>query len=137
MSGRTFLDTNVLVYLFSSDEPDKQSRALAAVDELGRRGDAVISTQVMQELYAVLTRKLGLDAATAARCVESIAWLPVVESDGPFVMDAIRLAGAARLSIWDALVVAAAQRAGCTTLLTEDLNAGQRFGDVVVRNPFD
>ncbi|MCA9560623.1 MAG: PIN domain-containing protein [Myxococcales bacterium] len=108
MSGRTFLDTNVLVYLFSSDEPGKQSRALSAVEELVRRGDAVISTQVMQELYAVLTRKLGLEADAAARCVESIAGLPVVESDGTFVLDAIRLAGAAHLSIWDALVVAAA-----------------------------
>ena len=59
MSGRVFVDTNVLVYLFDGDAPQKQRRARQILDEEGSPGSIVISTQVLQEFYVTVTRKLG------------------------------------------------------------------------------
>ena len=59
MSGRAFFDTNVLVYLFDSDSPAKQARAREVFESEGRAGNVVISTQVLQEFYVAVTRKLG------------------------------------------------------------------------------
>jgi predicted nucleic acid-binding protein len=131
-----FLDTNVVVYAVDRDEPEKGevARRLMATssDEL------VISTQVLVEFFWNVTRRIARPIArdTAASLVRDLSRLRVVGVDAPFVVSAIELAGRRQLALWDALIVRAAQVAGCERLLTEDLHDGARFGDVVVANPF-
>ena len=136
MSGRTFLDTNVFVYLFDRDEPAKQQRAREIVNRVGAA--AVLSTQVLQEFYVSVTRKLArpLAVAEAERAVHDLAALDVVVIDVPMVKHAIALSRGDALSFWDALIVEAARAHGCNRLLSEDLQDGRAFGDVHVENPF-
>ena len=134
MNALVFVDTNVFAYALDAADPIKQQRAQTVIRD--RRDAIVVSTQVLIELYAVCTRKLGMDRPDAREAVESVAGFPVTDTDRALVLDALRLAERATLSVFDAAIVCAAQRAGCRAVLTEDLNAGQRFGDVVVENPF-
>ncbi|HXC23478.1 MAG TPA: PIN domain-containing protein [Solirubrobacteraceae bacterium] len=137
MSARTFLDTNVLVYLFDDDEQDKQECSREILED-SEPGELVLSTQVLSEFYVTVTRKLAqpLEPALATEAVDWLRLLSVVSTDTALVRSAIDTSRSAQLSYWDGLVVAAATRAACERLLTEDLNDGQRFGPVRVENPF-
>ncbi len=95
-----------------------------------------MSTQVLLEFYAAATRKLAVDPGHAAAAVERFARLPLVRTDAALVLDGIEISRSAGLSIWDAMIVAAARAAGCERLITEDLNAGQEIYGVRVENPF-
>jgi len=136
-AGRAFLDTNVLVYAVDEGEPEKQT---VARDLLGSAGDNefVLSTQVLSEFYVVVTRKLDapLPEEVAAQAIELLGRLSVVAADVELVRAAIRIGRRSQLSYWDALVVAAAEAAGCERLLSEDLGDGQAIGGVRVENPF-
>jgi predicted nucleic acid-binding protein len=139
MSGRTFLDTNVLVYLFDQDAPAKQAQARRILADEGAEGTLILSTQVLQEFYAAVTRKLTppLPPEVAQRAVEHFSQLHVVPNDTRLVLEAIALSRKHAVSIWDALIVQAALRAGCTRLLTDDLHAGWEVLGLRVENPFE
>ncbi len=134
MSDLVFVDTNVFAYALDGSDIAKQARAREVIHE--RRRSIVVSTQVLIELYAVCTRKLGMTRTHARAAVEPLGGFPVIDSDRALVLQAMALAEQAQLSIFDAAIACAAQRAGCRTLLTEDLNAGQAFDGLVVENPF-
>ena len=138
MTDRTFFDTNVLVYLWDHDQPAKQATAERLVTQEVNSGLAVVSTQVLQEFYATVTRKLKppLPDAEALANTESFATLPVVQVDPVLILKAIRLSQLHRISMWDALIVEAALAADCRRLLTEDLQNGRRFGELLIENPF-
>ena len=134
----SFVDTNVLVYAEDSDAKDKQRLARDLVLQLWDLRDGVLSVQVLQEFYVTVTRKLKKPLAVGkARDIvdEYLTWT-VVDNTGAILLDAIDLQRHAKLSFWDALVVQAAITAGCDRLYSEDLNAGQRFGAMLVVNPF-
>ena len=137
MSARTFLDTNVLVYLFDHDEQSKQQRAREILEN-AEPGEFALSTQILSEFYVTVTRKLDrpLDPALATQVIDWLGLLPVVSVDTTLIKSAIQTSRASQLSYWDGLVVAAAARAGCERLFTEDLNDGQEIGPVCVENPF-
>ena len=126
-----FLDTNVFVYLLSADAK-KASRAEELIRQRG-----VVSVQVLNELASAGLRKLRLSmrevrdvlAVARAACEVKVLDVPTHEL-------ALDLADRYRLEVYDALIVAAASHAGCQVLYTEDLQHGQRFGGLVVRNPF-
>ncbi len=139
MTATVFVDTNVLVYASDARDPAKKQRALDWLTALWRAGACRTSTQVLQEYYVTVTRKLSpaLSRDQARADVDDlIAWHPV-----PLGESVIRLAWSIEdrfgLSWWDSLIVAAAQSSKCDVLLTEDLQAGQRFGSLAVVNPFD
>lgn len=134
--ARAFLDTNVLVYADDADAGPKQAKAQAMVVSALANGDAVISTQVLQEYFAVATRKLSVPAEAAQKKVEVLAALVVVTIDASHVIESIKLHRLYSLSLWDALIVHAARRAGCDRLMTEDLQAGQRIEGVEIIDPF-
>jgi predicted nucleic acid-binding protein len=138
MSGKTFLDSNILVY--SVDEsPAEKAKHERAVELLSAQPEnLVVSTQVLQEFYVVTTRKLKnpLSEEIAARAVRGIAKLDVVGVDVPLVLSAVDTSRTAQVSLWDALIIEAASRAGCERVLSEDLNAGQVIRGVRVENPF-
>ncbi len=92
------------------------------------------STQVLQEFYTASIRKLGLSSAAAHTLVRQYRRLPIVTVTPDHIDQAIVLHQTQQLSFWDALIVAAAS-AGCRTLLTEDLNAGQIIAGVEIVRP--
>ena len=131
-----FFDTNVLVYCTDKQSPIKQAIALSLVEKHSATGQAVISTQVLIELYNVFVNKQKVPAHLAAELVNSYALWPVVESDLSLVQSAIARTLEQRISIWDAMVVEAANRSGADTLLSEDMSHAMRYGTTTVVNPF-
>ena len=138
MTDRYFVDTHVLVYARDASEPDKQKQASAWVQALWGHGSGRISYQVLQEYYQVVTRRLspGMDVQMARADIRDLlSWDPVQTDDAVLEM-AWAIESRYQLSWWDALIVGAAQRAGCRYLLTEDLQPGQSLDGVTVINPF-
>ena len=133
-----FVDTNVLAYAHDRSESRKQPVAQAQLEALWRDRTGALSTQVLQELYVVATRKLAapMHRTTARKLVGLYAEWPVVQVDAPLILAASELEERHTLSFWDALIVEAARRSGATRLLTEDLQAGRRIGGVLIENPF-
>lgn len=138
MSDCVFVDTNVLLYHWDASEPLKQRRAIDWLRHLGDQKAGRVSFQVLAEFYVHATQKLRGPASrpAAQRYVRSFfAWNPVA-IDADVLEAAWREQERYKLSWWDALIVAAAQRVGCRTLLSEDFQAGQEFGDLTVVDPF-
>jgi predicted nucleic acid-binding protein len=126
-----FLDTNVLLYLLSAE----QSKATRA-EELIEAG-GMVSVQVLNEFVAVATRKLQMKIRDIREILETVRRLcEVMPLDIETHDRALDLAERYRFSIYDALIVAAALRAECATLWTEDLHHGQKFDRLTIRNPF-
>ena len=138
MTAKSFVDTNVLVYCFDVGEPAKRKRALAILEGDIDVGDLVLSTQVLQEFYVAVTRKLKrpLSPAEAAAIVDDLAKLPAVQIDVAMVRAAIADCQSHRLSLWDSLVLRAALTASCERVLTEDLQHGFVFESLRIENPF-
>jgi predicted nucleic acid-binding protein len=138
MSGRSFVDTNVLVYCFDLHEAAKRKRALAILDGELDVGDLVLSTQVLQEFYVAVTRKLKrpLSGAEAAAAVDELAKLSVVQIDLAMVLSSIADCQRHQLSLWDTLILRAALSASCDRVLTEDVQHGYVFESLRVENPF-
>lgn len=134
----TFVDTNVLLYARDTGQPEKQATAAGWIEHLWGSNGGRVSTQVLNEFYVNATRKLTHPITTAearADVADLAGWEPV-GIDGDLVAAAWDIEDRFGFHFWDALVVAAAQRAGCDTLLTEDLQDGQDLDGVVVVNPF-
>ncbi len=138
MTAPTFVDTNVLVYARDASNPAKQQRASAWLDHLWTARSGRLSYQVLSEYYVTVTCKLAhpLPPPTAREHLRTLsAWRPRAVDDAVFEA-AWALEDSASISVWDALIVAAAQVLGCRRLLTEDLQHGRTFGDVEVVDPF-
>lgn len=133
---RSFLDTNVLVYSDDGSNPVKQRQAIDLVKAHRRQKTGVVSLQVLEEYFHTVTRKLHMKADIARRKVEILANFYVVEPDLADVLAAIDMHRLHQLSIWDTLIVRAAQQSGCSVLLTEDLQHGQKIDGVRIVNPF-
>jgi predicted nucleic acid-binding protein len=139
MSGRSFLDTNIFVYAVDRHEPNKRQIALDLIRKLTIGGDGVISYQVVHEFFNVVLRKTShrMSSDEATLFLEDVLRpLRIIPSSFTLISDAIHIQDRYRLSWYDSLIVSAAQQAGCSTLYSEDLQHGQQFGAVTVRNPF-
>lgn len=133
-----FVDTNVLVYCEDAAFPKKQARAVEWLEALWRTRTGRVSTQVLNELYVTLTRKLKPayptgDARAEVRRYQT--WQPLAQ-DHALMEAAWAFEARYGLSFWDSLIVASAQQLGCDILLSEDLQHGQKFGEMQVINPF-
>ncbi len=133
-----FVDTNILVYALAADDDARASVAQALLRRLMIARALRLSTQVLQELFVTLTRKVQkpLPPGQAIRYLDQLAVFPVFSPDYPAVRDAAELSVSAKLSFWDALVVVSAARAGAPRLYSEDFNEGQSILGVEVVNPF-
>ena len=136
MPGRNFLDTNVLVYTDDLGEPQKRETALALVERCMQKSCGVVSSQVLQEYFVTIRRKLGVSAEIARRKVELAARFDVVLIGIEDILAAIDLHRLHSFSFWDALVIRSAARAGCSILYSEDLQHGQRIDGLEIVNPF-
>ncbi len=133
---RAFFDTNVVVYAYDGNAGAKRERAMALIEAHVQAATLVLSTQVLVEAYNTLVRAALLDKETALEVVEALSEERVVATDAALVVRALRLSQRHQLSHWDGLIVQAAMDSGCSVLFSEDLQAGMRFGDVEVVNPF-
>jgi predicted nucleic acid-binding protein len=133
---RSLLDTNVLVYADASDEPAKQAQAIALVSALLRAGDAVISTQVLQEYVNVAVRKLRLPQGLIRERIAFCRRFEMVMTSPDLISDAMDLHLLRGLSFYDALIVRAAVVGGCQRVLSEDLQNGAVVQGVRIENPF-
>lgn len=138
MSGKSFVDSNVLVYAHDRGAGERHRIAADLVRRLWEERSGVLSTQVLQETWVNLRRKAKrpLLRHEALELIEDYARWEVVVNTAETVVDAIGIEERYGISFWDALIVQAAQSAGVERLLSEDMNAGQSYGGVVVINPF-
>ena len=132
MPAKQFFDTNILIYAFASNDP-RSARAESLIAEGG-----VIGVQVLNEFTNVARRKLRWqwEQIEASLAVVEDLFGPVAPLTKVIHTRAVALARERDLSVYDALIVAAAQDAGCERLFSEDLQHGQKFGTLTVKNPF-
>lgn len=133
-----FVDTNVLIYSEDRADPAKQAAARSWLEVLWARRIGRLSTQVLNEMYVNVTRKITppMPVPEARQAVRRfVEWKPW-PIDGETLERAWSIESRYGLHYWDSLVLAAAQACGCAILLSEDLAHEQRYGDVQVINPF-
>jgi predicted nucleic acid-binding protein len=132
MNAKPFLDTNVIVYAFSSDDP-RAAKAEALLEDGG-----VISVQVLNEFVNVLRRKQGRgwDEVQDALGVLKVLLDPPQPLPLELHEAAVEIARDCGFSIYDGLIIAAALRSGCSILYSEDFQHGQGIGQLTIRNPF-
>ncbi|MDF1568059.1 MAG: PIN domain-containing protein [Spirochaetaceae bacterium] len=138
MSDKTFVDTNILVYARDAGDPQKHQIAKSLMEDLWKSGLGRISTQVCGEYFVTVTGKLSrpMTSQAAWEDIEDLAaWKPVAVDMG-ILRVARHVQNRYGLGWWDSAVVAAASHEGCSTILTEDLNAGQDYLGVKAVNPF-
>jgi predicted nucleic acid-binding protein len=136
MSDLAFFDTNILLYMYDRRDAVKRSKAAAVFGEHLAARTLVISAQVLQEFYLCATTKLSLPAAQARALISDFSDLRVVTVAAAQILRAAEIAPRLKLSFWDALIVSAAESAGASLLLTEDLSHGHSYLGVRARNPF-
>ena len=136
MPGRVFLDANVLVYAQDAGAPDEQRKSRAIIAQLAEAGDGVISTQVLQEFFVAATRKIGVPPLAAKGVLKTLAVFETVQVSPALIQDAIDCSILNQVPFWDSLILAAAASAGCSRVLSEDLNPAQVILGVRVQNPF-
>ena len=136
MTERFSLDSNVLVYAVNASSPDRHRRAVDIVKASIRR-DCVLTLQALVEFYHAATRKRYMSPRDAAAKVEELGGVfPLTVAMYHNVLSALPAAVSARSSIWDVLLLATVEEAGCTLLLSENMGDGARYGKVAVVNPF-
>lgn len=135
--SRVFVDTNILVYAHDRSAGQKHDRARSALNTLWTSGGGCLSIQVLQEFYVDITRKVPrpLDPRQAAEVIADLANWNMHSPTAQDMLDAIRLQQRFDVSFWDAMILTSAQVLGCPVVWSEDMNDGQRFGDLQVRNP--
>jgi len=137
MSGKTFIDTNILIYAHDIDARVKNEIAQAVLRELWSERTGALSMQVLQEFYVNVTRKIPspLSKDSARSVVSSyVSWC--METTPTEISAAFRIEDESRIGFWDALILSSAVKSGATRILSEDLNAGQRIAGILVENPF-
>lgn len=134
-----FFDTNVLVYAYDNRDQAKQQAARALLKLRAVNNDGVISTQVVQEFCNVSLSKLKLAPHSLSILIDDLLLEPLLAHtpDAGFYRRAIALQQRYKLSFYDSLIVQAAIDLGCTILYSEDLQDGQRFEKLTVKNPFN
>lgn len=138
MTVKTFVDTNILLYAYDREAGEKHQKARRAVVELWENNGGVLSAQVLEEFYVNVTRKIPkpLTKKQGLELISQYLSWETVSIHGGMVAEAAQLEERAKISFGDALIVISAQRSGARLLLTEDFQAGRKFGDLAVKNPF-
>jgi len=138
MTDRVFVDSNILIYAHDRDARARQKRAGEVLRELWTERTGRLSTQVLQEFYVNVTRKIKkpLNANAAREVVRT--YVPWVGSliTAATVIRASEIGEMWKLSFWDAMIVASAEQNEAGLLMTEDLSNGQVIAGVRIVNPF-
>jgi len=136
MATRSFIDTNILIYAEASDAPIKQRAALILLKRLFENTEGALSTQVLQEYCNVALKKLRLPTSYIRSQLDFYEQFEVIQITPQVIRAGLDLHQTRSVAFYDALIVASAQLAGCETLYSEDLNAGETMAGVRIVNPF-
>ncbi len=134
MSDNVFLDTNILVYSYSSTEPYKQANAQKLILDT----HSFISTQVLQELTNIITKKFKFSYENASAAIEECCKNSrLVINTKETILLANQIASRYNYSFYDSLIISAALECDCTILYSEDLQHGQLINErLKIINPF-
>lgn len=136
MNALRFLDTNILLYAYDLDAPIKRAVAARLVEQgWSVPGETAISVQVLQEMHVNL-HKRGVPRAEAGRIINDFTQWLVIDNSVALLRKAIGEQARWQLSLWDALILAAARTSGASELISEDFNEGQDYDGIRVINPF-
>jgi predicted nucleic acid-binding protein len=138
MKGKIFVDTNILIYAHDLDAGARHDIAARAIEELWENENGVMSTQVLQEFYVNVTKKINkpLSRSRARGIIENYLSWHIEINEADTVLKASEIEERHLLSFWDALIVAAACQAKVDKILTENLNHGQNIEGILIENPF-
>ena len=138
MSGKIFLDTNILVYAHDLDAGMKHTIAVNIVKDMWESRTGILSIQVLQEFYMTVTRKIRnpLSLFEAREIIRTYACWDIRENISDSVIRASEIEEKHHLSFWDALIVVAAVESEAEKILTEDLNSGQIIEGIMIEDPF-
>ena len=132
-----FVDTNVLIYAISPNMEERAKRRMA--QKLLQNRELALSVQVMQEFYHQVTRASlpqPLSSRQALGFLRSLNGLPVVSMTVDLFQDAVSICDRFRLSYWDSSILAAARKAGCDAVYSEDFSSEQDYDGLRVIDPF-
>jgi len=137
MNADEFLDTNIVLYAYDDNEPRKQSIAQELLRKAVRT-ECVISVQVLSEICTTILRKLAINHSIdlLREILDHLQAVPTVSPDEQTVRRAVDCCERYGLHFYDGMIIAAAGRAGCKKIWSEDLNAGQEYFGIKVENPF-
>ncbi len=133
----TFVDSNVFIYALDRNATSKQKKARRIVaDAFAARATYRISSQVLAKFSSVAIRKLGISTPLLLSLLSEMGKISHVAIDNALVSRAVEIQGIYGIQYYDAQIVAAAERIGCDSILTEDLNDGQMYCGIMAVNPF-
>jgi predicted nucleic acid-binding protein len=136
MPAERFLDTNILLYGYDLDAPSKRLVAQAFIEQgWARLGHSAVSVQVLQEFHVNFVRS-GHAPAEASAVVGDFSLWPVIDNSLALFRLGLSLQARWQLSLWDAMILAAAKTSGARELLSEDFNHGRDYGGIRAINPF-
>lgn len=139
MNGdKVFVDTNVLVYAYDKDAGEKHRIAVDIMKDLWRSGLGTISTQVLQEFFVTLTKKISapLDISVVRETIRRLSKWDVLLIDVETIIRATELQERYKYSFWDSLIIASAIAGGAKTIISEDLADSQIIQGITIKNPF-
>ena len=134
--SKIFIDTNILVYTLDQKNVEKRDMARKIVKKVVESHQPVISTQVIKEFYVVASNKLKADPIVVKNIIHNFHNMEIVNNDLDLIEQAIDISILSQLSFWDSLIIAAAEKANCEYVLSEDLNSGQNYRGIKLLNPF-
>ena len=134
---KCFIDTNIIIYANDARDKEKQATAFLQVAELMTSGLGVISTQVLQEYAHVALNKLHQRQDVILRQLVLLeGGLEVIQQTPTLIRRSVEIKSTYQISFWDACLISAAELAKCHTILSEDMNTGQFYSGIAMRNPF-
>lgn len=131
-----FVDTNIVVYAHDRDAVQKHNTSVELLSRLAADGSGAVSIQVLMEFYNTALRKLRMKSETAEAVIADLADWRLHCPDHASILSAVQLQRRYQLAWYDAMILNSALESGCSILWTEDFQDGQRFGDLVIRNPY-
>lgn len=134
--SKIFIDTNILVYTLDKHDMVKNLKAREVLKKAVDLHQVVISTQVIKEFFVVATTKLKVDCFIVKSMIHNFHNMEIVNNDLELIEQAIDISILSKLSFWDSLIIAAAEKANCEYVFSENLQSGQNYRGVTVINPF-
>ena len=136
MKIKVFVDTNILIYLQEGLDKSKHEIAVSLFEKLADENVIALSTQVLQEFYVAMTKKLGHDPVAIKRILQLFEKFEINTIQVDTIQEAIDISILNKLSYWESLIIASAIESKCKFIYTEDLNHGQVIKGVKIVNPF-
>ena len=135
--NKEFLDTNIIIYANDSRDTEKQAIAIAIISSHIKLGTGVISTQVLQEYAHVALNKLQQRQDIILRQLVLLEELEVIQQTPALIRRSVELKATYQINFWDACIISAAEYAKCNAVISEDLNNGQFYSGMKLKNPFN